>query len=95
MPKLWDLLVACGALLGIVITAFGIMLRIVEVPEGMQRIGVMLGSALLLTILPPIIVGIWLRLALWEQVGVCAVCGMVVAFILRQRKGETRRPCLR
>lgn len=95
MLRLWDAFIACSAMLGIVITALGIMLQIIEVPQGMRRIGALVGCAILLVILPPVIVSIWLRLALKEQIGVCAICGMVVALMLRQRKGEPhhrRRP---
>lgn len=61
MLRLWDALVACAATLGIIITAFGVMLQILEPSEGLRRIGGMVGCALLLTILPAIIVSIWLH----------------------------------
>jgi hypothetical protein len=91
MLRLWDATVGYFAMAVIILTALGVMVRMVEAADGVKRIAATLGCSALLIILPAIIVGIWLRLTLWEQIGVCAVCGLVVALILRQLKGKTHR----
>lgn len=94
MLRLWDAVVTCAALLGVVINGFGVMLRIIEASEGLRRIGVVAGSALLLTILPPIIVGIWSGLSLWQKVGILGVLCALLFFIgaqhQRHQKGTSR-----
>jgi hypothetical protein len=45
MLRLWDAIVECGAILGLILTAFGMMVRLIELGDGLKRIGVVLGSA--------------------------------------------------
>jgi hypothetical protein len=92
MLRLWDALVGCAALLGIVITAFEIMLQIVEVQEAMRRVGMIVGCTLLLIMLPAIIVGIWWGFSAWQKLGVLSLLGVAVIALgacrQRRRKGE-------
>jgi len=85
MLNLWDTLIACAAMLGIIATALGTMLQIIEVPNAMRHIGLILGCALLLTILPPIIVRIWLEISIWQKLGILVLIGIAAA-ILANRK---------
>jgi hypothetical protein len=62
MLRLWDAIVECGAILGLFLTALGIIVRLVEL-GGLKRIGIVLGSAVLLVMLPAVILGIWSQLS--------------------------------
>ena len=91
MLRLWDALVACSVTLGIVITALGVMLQIIEVQAGMRRIGVVLGCAILLIILPPIIIGIWSGLLIWQKAGVLSLVGIAVVALRVPRRNSRNR----
>lgn len=86
MLRLWDAVVECGAILGLILIALGIMVRLIELGEGLKRIGIVLGSAVLLVVLPAIILNIWSGLATWQKLGVIAVIGLPVALLLSRRK---------
>jgi hypothetical protein len=86
MLKLWDAIVECGAILGLILTALGIMVRLIELGEGLKRIGIILGSAILLVMLPAIIVNIWSGLPVWQKLGTMALLGLAVALTLSRRK---------
>jgi Ca2+/Na+ antiporter len=87
MLGLWDALVGCMALLGIVVVAFGIMLRVIDVSEGLRRLGLVLGSAILLTVLPAVIVGIWSGLSIWQKIGILTLvaAALLVLFAIRRK----------
>lgn len=91
MLRLWDAIVECGAILGLILTALGMMVRLVELGDGLKRIGVVLGCAVLLIMLPAIIVSIWMGLVLWQKVGVAAVFGLATAFALSCRKRSRKQ----
>lgn len=78
MLGIWDGLVGCLALLGIVVIAFGIMLRIVDVSEGLRRLGLVLGCAVLLTLLPSVIVALWSGLSIWQKIGILSIVAAAV-----------------
>jgi hypothetical protein len=87
MLGIWNGLVGCVALLGIVVIAFGIMLRVMDVSEGLRRLGLVLGCAVLLTLLPSVIVGIWSGLTIWQKIGILTIvaAAMLVLFAARRK----------
>jgi hypothetical protein len=91
MLRLWDAIVECGAILGLILTAFGMMVRLIELGDGLKRIGVVLGSAALLVMLPAIIVNIWSGLTIWQKLGVMAILGLAVVLPLSRRKRSHKR----
>jgi len=86
--RVWDGLVGCLALLGVVVIAFGIMLRIIDASEGLRRLGLMLDCAIFLTLLPSVIVGIWSELSMGQKIGILTVLavGMLVLFATGRRR---------
>ncbi len=90
MLTVWDGIVGSVTILCIVAMAFGIMLQFIELSEGIRRIGVILGCALLLVILPAIILGIWSHLSIWRKLGVSLVIAIVVIFLVGLRKRPHR-----
>ncbi len=66
---LWDEMAASLAVIVIVMTAIGLMLRLVEPTHAFKRVGLVLGCLILLLILPPILVGIWRSLSIGQQLG--------------------------
>lgn len=93
MLRLWDATVGCSAMLVIILIAMGMMVQLVEVGDGLKRILTALACAALLIILPTIIVSIWLRLALWQQIGICGVCGLLLTALVQcqRKKGTSHR----
>jgi hypothetical protein len=90
MLTIWDAIVECGAILALILTTLGMMVRFVELGEGLKRIGIVLGSAVLLVMLPAIMVNIWSALTIWQKLGVLAIIGLVVALPLSRRKRSHR-----
>jgi len=92
MLRLWDALVSCAAMLGIVIGALGVMLQIVEPAEGMRRIGAVVGCAVLLVILPSIIAGIWSGLIIWHKICILSLVWIVVLVLGARSHQHRARP---
>ena len=89
----WNATVGCVAILCIMGMAFAIMLHVIELSEGIRRIGVTLGCALLLTIFPASILDIWSQIPLWQKLGACSLLGVAVVFLggLKRRSRKARR----
>ena len=69
------------AVIAIVVTAFGLMLRILK-PADAWRIGIIVGVVTALSILPQIVIHAWAAIPLWQQIGVL-VLGALTALLFR------------
>lgn len=89
---LWDEMATSLAVIVIVVTAMGLMLRLVELTEAFKRVGLVLGCLILLVILPPILVGIWHSLSIGQQLGtiILAVALGVIGSRAVRPKARTR-----
>jgi hypothetical protein len=83
------------ATIAIIVTAFGLMLGILKHADAFKRIGVIVGTVIALLILPQIVIGEWMALTIWHQIGIIVL--VVSAFLLfgwlrsRTGKGPARR----
>jgi hypothetical protein len=77
-------MVASVAIITIVVTAIGMMVGFVELASALKRIALVIGSLVLLLILPPIIMGMWRALSSWQQLGLSALLGLTVMFMARR-----------
>jgi hypothetical protein len=68
------------AVIAIVAIAIGLMIGMTDARRAWGSIGAVLGTLVLLVALPPIIVGIWHSLLLWQQSGII-VLGVTVGWI--------------
>lgn len=82
----WDGLLGSAALLAIVILAFRVMVRTVELRNIPRDLGVIVGIVILLIMLPPIIVSLWNVMSFGQHVGTVAI-GTVMVFLV----GASRR----
>jgi asparagine N-glycosylation enzyme membrane subunit Stt3 len=91
----WLTLVGSFAIIALVLTAFGLMLGILKLADAFKRIGVIVGTVIALLILPQIVIGEWMALTIWHQIGIVVL--VVSAFLLfgwlrsRIGKGPARR----
>lgn len=83
------------AIIAILVTAFGLMLGILKPVDAFKRIGLIVGTVIGLLILPQIVIGEWMALTIWQQIGVIVlVVGALLLFGLitsRTGKGTPRR----
>lgn len=88
--SLWDAIVKSAAVIGIVVIAIGLMVRMIDARRALAKIGTALGTLLLLLALPPILVGIWHTLSFWQQVGIITLGAVVGAIALRLSTASKR-----
>ncbi|SRR6266568_2906385 len=86
----WAQLVGLIAVIGIVVTSFGVMLGIVKPSDSARHIGTILGIVLLFLILPAIVVSAWSALSFWQKMGLAAL-GTAVGLWRRPRRKERKR----
>lgn len=81
------------AVIAIIVTAFGLMLGILKPADASKRIGVIVGTVIALLILPQIIIGEWMMLTIWQQIGVISlVVGACLLFgLYTSRTGKRPR----
>lgn len=90
MLEFWNLFVGLSASCGIVITAFDLMLHIIEVRDALRRIALITGYAILLTVLPSIILSMWSGISIWQKIGILILIG-IGTFVLSSGKRRIRR----
>jgi hypothetical protein len=81
----WINLVGSIATIALILTAFGLMLGIVNPSVALKRIGTTLGALIALVLAPCILVSAWLEMTLWERIGL-VVIGVCVWQGLRPRR---------
>jgi hypothetical protein len=77
----------CGSLatIALILTAFGLMLRIVKPGDALKNIGAILGIAIALMLIPCILVSDWSAMSFWQQIGLVAL-GITLWQWLRPRR---------
>ena len=83
---LWDALVESLALIAIVVTVLGLMVRVIELGRGLQIIGSTLAALVLLVMLPAILIGIWHTLSSWQKLGSIGLLSLVGAVMYESRR---------
>lgn len=68
--QLWDVVVVSVAVIAITAILLGLMIRVIEPPNALRRIGAALGCMVILIVVLPIIMHLWGRLSLWQRLGV-------------------------
>jgi hypothetical protein len=86
----WINLVGSLATIALILTAFGIMLRIVKPDDVLKRIGAILGIVIVLMLMPGILASAWSALSLWQQIVLIAI-GIGVVQLLRPRQQRPKR----
>jgi Ca2+/Na+ antiporter len=86
----WMNLVGSLATIALILTGFGIMLRIVKTDDVLKRIAAILGIVILLMLIPGILVSAWSALSLWQQIVLIAI-GIGVVQLLRPRRQARKR----
>lgn len=88
--RLWDAAVESVTIIIIVINAIGIMVGLIEFSQAAKRIGLVIGSLVLLMMLPPILVNLYHKLSFWQQFGVLALFGIFAVAALQTRTANSR-----
>jgi hypothetical protein len=78
----WLTLVGSRAMIGIILIAFGITLRIVKPADAMKHIGTVLGLVIALMLIPGIVMSAWSGMSLWQK---SALVAIVVGILLPMR----------
>jgi hypothetical protein len=86
----WINLVGSLATIALILTAFGIMLRIVKPDDIQKHIGAILGTVILLMLIPGILASAWSALSLWQQIVLIAIGIGVVQLLRPRRKSQNR-----
>jgi hypothetical protein len=86
----WINFVGSLATIALILTAFGIMLRIVKPDDVLKRIGAILGIVIVLMLIPGLLVSAWSALSLWQQIVLIAI-GIGVVQLLRPRQQARNR----
>ncbi len=68
----WVTLAGSIATIALILTAFGLMLRIVKPAGVLGRVAAILGVVMLLMALPAILVSVWSAMSLWQRLALAA-----------------------
>ena len=69
----WDQLVESAAFLAIIILAFCVMVSAVKLADAPRRLGLIVGVAILLIMLPAIIISLWNSMSIVQQLGIVVI----------------------
>jgi hypothetical protein len=69
----WTVFVGLLAIIALILTAFGLMLGVVKPADALRRVGLVLGVAMLLMVLPAVLVNLWSGISLWQRLGLTAI----------------------
>lgn len=72
----WATIIGSLATIAIIVTALGILLRVLKPAEVLKSIGALLAMSILLMLIPGALVNLWSVMSVWQQV---ALAAMVVA----------------
>ncbi len=70
--QVWALLVESLATIGIIVTALCLMAGLVERSEVLKHIGIILGFAIVLILIPAMLLNTWAAMSVWQWIGVVA-----------------------
>ena len=80
----WNAILEAAAVIAIVVIAIGLMIGVIDARRAVGRIGAVLGTIVLLLVLPSILLGLWRSLSLWQQLGIITLLGLVVVAIFHR-----------
>jgi uncharacterized membrane protein len=91
--SLWDDLVESASLLAIIILSLRIMVSAVKPGDAPRHLGMVVGVAILLFMLPAILMGLWNTMSFGQHVGIVILCLAIVLFFSasRRRPGNARK----
>jgi len=69
----WATLLGSLAMIALILTSLGFMLRIVKPADAVRYVGDVLGIVILLTLAPGILVSAWSAIPAWQQIALVAV----------------------
>jgi hypothetical protein len=84
-------LIGLLAIVGLVLTAFGIMRGVVKPADALKRIGTILGIAIALILVFGVLLRVWSALSLWHQIALIAICIGVLQCSRRLRPTRKRK----
>jgi len=87
----WDTMVESVAVIAIVVIALGLTFGTINRDRILPHLGAVLGALVLLITLPPILVGIWHSLSLWQQLGIATLFGLVGIVALQSLKQRSQK----
>jgi len=61
------------AVIALILTALGLMLGIVKPADVLKRVGAILGTVIVLLLIPVALANLWLHILLWQRIGFAAI----------------------
>ncbi len=86
----WAILAGSVAMIALILTAFGLMLGIVEPADALRRLVAIVGVIILLIVTPSILVNIWSNMSSGQQICLTALV-IFFGLLLRPRQKRSRR----
>lgn len=89
----WDSLVESVALIALIALALSVMVRFVKLGDVLRHLGVIMGIAILLVMLPAIIASLWASMTLTQYLGIIflGVAMLLIFGAARRRPSHGRR----
>jgi hypothetical protein len=84
----WFALLGSAAMLAVVLTALGLMIGLVKSADIQGKFGAIVGVFVVLTILPGILIGAWVRMSLGQQI---TLVGIGILVWLRPHRRASRK----
>jgi asparagine N-glycosylation enzyme membrane subunit Stt3 len=69
----WVSLLELLAIVAIILTAIGLMLGIVKPANAMKQLGAIIGTVIVLMLIPGIFASAWSGFSFWQQIGLVAI----------------------
>jgi len=86
----WVAITGLVAVIALILTAFGLVLGVVKPAVSLKRIGTILGTVIVLLLIPGVMVSAWSGLSLWQRLGL-AVIGIGVLLLLKKSRQPKNR----
>jgi hypothetical protein len=83
----WAQLVKSLAVIALILTAFGIMLRFIKPAVALSRVAAILGIVIMLIIIPCALARLWSDIPLWQW-----TCLAAIGFVIWQWRRTRRQP---
>jgi len=86
----WMTITQSFATIALILTGIGLMLGIVKPAEALKYVGAILGTAIMVILIPGALANLWSAISLWRWIGL-AVIGIVVLQWRRPRRDSGKR----
>jgi len=88
ITQFWVELLGSLAMLALVLTAFGLMIGLVKPSDIPRKPGALLAILIALMIIPGILISVWERMSLGQQIALAGIGGVILLVLIPKRRAH-------